>query len=85
MSQEGIEGLLVPRQPPMGWARLREKLRDENGWIYRGQRSASWMLASTQERPLIKRIARTQNAILCTAISRHCRTTCLRGRCLPVS
>src|SRR4051794_21513972 len=50
MSQEGIEGLLVPRQPPMGWARLREKLRDEKGWIYRGQRSASWMLASTLER-----------------------------------
>ena len=44
MSQDQTETRLVPLQHAMGWARLREMLRDEKGWIYRGQRSAKWML-----------------------------------------
>ena len=50
MSQDDAEARLVPLEPAIGWARLREKLRDEKGWIYRGQRSLSWGLQSTLER-----------------------------------
>ena len=41
---------LVPLAAPMGWAKLREELRDQVGWIYRGQQRAAWTLQSTLER-----------------------------------
>ena len=50
MRPETDDTALVPMEPVMGWAKLREKLRDEKGWIYRGQRLSTWQLRSTLER-----------------------------------
>jgi hypothetical protein len=50
MSKIEPEARLVPLEAVMGWANLREKLRDEKGWIYRGQRLSTWGLQSTLER-----------------------------------
>lgn len=41
---------LVPVLPARGWASLREELRDQMGWMYRGQRLAEWSLESSLER-----------------------------------
>jgi FRG domain len=41
---------LVPLEPFSSWASLKDRLRDEREWIYRGQRCANWRLETTLER-----------------------------------
>jgi hypothetical protein len=36
------------------WRSLKERLRDEEGWIYRGQLSSKWNLATSLERAIAK-------------------------------
>jgi hypothetical protein len=42
--------MLVPLEPQVSWAKLRDKLRDEVGWIFRGQSRSVWRLQSANER-----------------------------------
>jgi hypothetical protein len=41
---------LVPVEAVTAWANLKDRLRDQRGWIYRGQGSAAWRLQTTLER-----------------------------------
>jgi hypothetical protein len=45
---------LVTAEPAVPWAALKNRLRDQRDWMYRGQQSLSWSLQSSLERAVPK-------------------------------